>query len=298
MPSSLPPNPFQSLYNKTALDLASESFDSVPVKDTDRIIEWIGKAAEGKDDVREPTVSVPLFETYTLSLLSLAKGIDKPKFYAPDWKDSELEDIAALLVGAALVRRARAGTAAAVAATEEGEDAAKRRGWKVVEDAIGQLKDCESELVELGESVLSGYPTLLQKWREDTDDGSFPDAASDVRRRLDIVKANEDKFKDTVVTQELRDRAEALHADAWAFYRGREGRLTSKTQLTLARDRAFTLLLERLDRLRLVLRAAYRGNAEVRQKIEGGYWRRLERLSMPRRKRKGSTTDPTTGPTE
>ncbi|MFW5740073.1 MAG: hypothetical protein ACOC1F_06875 [Myxococcota bacterium] len=159
----------------------------------------------------------------------------------------------------------------------------------MVEDAISELKECETELVELGEAVVSGYPDLLRAWREDTDDGSFPDAASDVRRRLDLIQSNEDKFENTVVTQELRDRAEALHGDAWAFYRGREGRTASKTQLTLARDHAFTLLLERVDRLRLVLRAAYYGNAEVRKKIEGGYWRRLERLSMPRRKRNGTS---------
>ncbi|MFW5740072.1 MAG: hypothetical protein ACOC1F_06870 [Myxococcota bacterium] len=121
MPAPLPPNPIESLYTKPALELVLDSFDSVPVKGIDQVVAWINKAAEGVTDLREPTISVPLFETYVLSLLMLAKAVDDPAYYAPDFQANELDDIAALLLAAALVRRARAGSATAVAATEEGD---------------------------------------------------------------------------------------------------------------------------------------------------------------------------------
>jgi hypothetical protein len=256
------------------------------VNGTEDIVTWIKTASASVAQTREPTISVPLFDNYVLSLLRLGHGLKEPKRFAPDWNPQELEDIAALLLATVLFRRARAGTTVPAASSEEGEQAAARRGWNVVEDAISELKDFENEIVELGAAVLSGQPDLLKTWLEDTDDGSFPDAAGDVRRRLDFVVGHEDKFANTVVDKPMRDRGESLLADAGAFYRGREGRGTPKTQLTLARDQAFTLLMERLPRLQLVLRAAYRGNAEAREKIDGGYWRRLQRLSMPRRKRK------------
>ena len=141
--------------------------------------------------------------------------------------------------------------------------------------------------MELGEAVLSNQPALLDQWREDTDDGTFSDAAEDVRRRLDLRAANNGLFNGSAVTPDLIEKGEVLYRDAMAFFKGREGVGLPKQQLTLARDQAFTLLLERVDRLRLVLRAAYRNDAEARRKIQGGYWKRLERLSRPRRKRVG-----------
>jgi hypothetical protein len=153
--------------------------------------------------------------------------------------------------------------------------------WKVFNG-----RDHQDKFVELGEAALSGQPALLDQWREDTDDGSFADAADDVRRRLDFVAANKAPFEGSKVNAALLQEGEALHRDALAFFKGREGTSAPKEKLTLARDQAFTLLLNRLDRLQLILRAAYRDDPEARKKIDGGYWRRLQRLSRPRRKRK------------
>lgn len=71
-----------------------------------------------------------------------------------------------------------------------------------------------------------------------------------------------------------------------AFFRGREGRQIPKTRLTLARDQSFTMLLISLEELRPLLRAAYRKTPEALARIDGTFWKNLERLSRPRKKRK------------
>ncbi|MBI5480697.1 MAG: hypothetical protein HY906_17700 [Deltaproteobacteria bacterium] len=291
MPQRLVPHPFEELFGQPALELALHRLDSLPVQATNRIVLWLRRSAEGltEGELREPTIRVGLFESYVVSLLNLAGEVTDMRRYAPDWNAVELEESAGLLLAAALVRRASAQTAAPVASTDAGEQAAARRGWRTVEDAVTDLKEYEDALVELGEAALSDRPAALDAWRKDQDDGTFEDAAGDVRRRLDFVADKPTFFAGTVIDADYLQRGETLHSDAWAFFRGREGRGVPKTQLTLARDQAFTLLLARIERLRLILAAAYRENPEARAKVEGRFWRRLERLSKPRRKR---TTEP------
>ncbi|MBI5480325.1 MAG: hypothetical protein HY906_15790 [Deltaproteobacteria bacterium] len=295
MTERLPPHPLSQIYGKPALELALHLLDSVPVEQRQLLLAWIRSAAENlsASELREPTIRVPLFESHVVSLLNLAVAAGDLRRYANDWTPPELEEVAALLVSASLIRRASAQTGTPAATTEAGERAAARRGWQTVEQAITDLKQLEDQLVELGEAALSGRPADLQTWRADEDDGTFADAAGDVRRRLDFVAHNPGLFAGTALDAALRAKAEELHADAWAFFRGREGRGVPKTQLTLARDQAFTLLIPRVERLRLILRAAYPDNAEARAKVDGVFWRRLERLAKPRRKRATEEPAPT-----
>ena len=133
MPSPLPAHPLKKLYDKSALELALHSFEALPIVQTDEVAAWIGAAAEGIDekDLREPTINTPLFEGYIVTLLRLAGSRDDLDHYAPDWTPTETEDIAALLVSASLTRRARAATPTPAATSDDGAEAATRRGWRV-----------------------------------------------------------------------------------------------------------------------------------------------------------------------
>jgi hypothetical protein len=285
----LTPSPVPSIFSQPALDLTLKGFHSLEVKGVSVLVDWVAENAAHltPETLKEPTIKVPLFESYVISTLGLAAAAKDIKLFAPDWDSNELEESASLLVAAFLIRRESSQKAAQTSSSPEGEEAATRRGWKVVEDAISDLKEDEDELVALGAAILSGKPEKLAAFVEDTDDGSFADAAGDVQRRLDFIKHEDHKalFANTAITEEFLTKRQQLFNDAWAFFLGREGRQVPKTKLTLARDQAFSLLLERLIRLQHILKAVYYRNAEAREKLEGSYWKRLERLGKARRKR-------------
>lgn len=285
----LSPHPLAAIYNNTtALVLATERLSTLPVAGVDKVIAWLDEAARAykENELREPKIRYLSFEAYVVGLLGIARQTEELTRYAPDFDPLELEEAAALLVSAAIVRRDAAQLPIPLSSSPEGEEAATRHGWKTLDDTISDLKAYEDELVELGEAVLSGKPALLEPWSEDVDDSSFQDAADDVRRRLDFVAKHKDAFQHTAIDEPLLARGEALYRDSVAFFRGREGRTVPRAARTHARYQAFTLLLERTLRLQRILKAAHRQNQELREKIDGGYWRNLEKLARPRRKTK------------
>lgn len=50
-------------------------------------------------------------------------------------------------------------------------------------------------------------------------------------------------------------------------------------RLREGRDQAFTLLLLALDKLQPLLVEAYEGEEDLRSKLQGEFWRRLDRFS-------------------
>lgn len=287
----MPKNPFETLYGQSATKLAIEKLDSLEVKETDTIVAWIKAEyeASGSPEMREPTVQFDLFENQGASVTRLAHAAqDKLKEIDPEYKPEETERLAALVIGASLIRRASQMATPPVSSNPEGETAAKKRGWKTLEDAIKHLKVYEDKLVSKGLAVLRKQKELRAAWEEDEDDGTFLDAAGDVQRRLDFAAqpAYKALFTNTKVNAELLGEGSELYVDAMAFFRGREGREIPKTRLTLARDQAFTLLLIALDDLRPLLLDAYEDNEEAQGKLEGSFWKRLAKLSKPRKLRK------------
>jgi hypothetical protein len=285
----IPKHPFATLYGKPAIELVLTELDTIKPKEIDTVISWVKATTEELQvqDLREPTVSMPLFEESTLSLLRLAqKAAPELPSYQPDFEDSEIEDTAALLLAATLIRRESANTTTSVSSTPEGDEVATRRKWKTLEDAITALKTYEDEIVELGSAVLRKKRDLKAQWEHDEDDGTFIDAAGDVRRRLDFVDKHKELFKGSKINNDFLKQGEDLYKDAMAFFRGREGRQTPKTEMTLARDQAFTLLIKSIEELRPLLILAYKGDTDAQSKLAGKFWKRLERLSKPRKPRK------------
>jgi hypothetical protein len=287
----VPQHPFEKLYKDTATTLTIEKIDTLEVKETDTVVAWIKEEyeASGSPDLREPTVQFDLFENQGASITRLAHAAqDKLKEIDPEYKVEETERLAALLLGASLIRRASQMATPPISSNPAGEAAATKRGWKTLEDAIKQLKVYEDKLVRKGTAVLRKQKDLRAAWEQDEDDGSFLDAAGDVQRRLDFAAqpAYKALFANTKVNAELLGEGSELYVDAMAFFRGREGRDIPKTRLTLARDQAFTLLLIALDDLRPLLLDAYENNEEAQGKLEGNFWKRLAKLSKPRKLRK------------
>ena len=275
--------------------IKDEVFNNLQLKEIKKITDWVQQTANSIEDLRQPSLPYAHFESYILSLFGLLRGVADVVPFAPDWTPDEFEEDAALFLAMHIIRREAAAksTSEAASSTTAGEEAATRHKWSTVQDAIGELKEFEDALVEDGESILSGDPKRLAAWIEDVDDGTFEDAAGDVERRIDFVEHpdNTALFHKSIINAERITAAKALLSDARAFFRGREGRNTPKTVLTLTRDQAFTVLFPRIERLQRILRAAYRGNQEARTKIEGGHWKRLARLTRPRAKRKSDPTE-------
>jgi hypothetical protein len=287
----MPKHPFEKLYGDNAVTLTIEKIDTLEVKETDTVVVWIKEEyeASGSPDLREPTVQFDLFENQGASITRLAHAAqDKLKEIDPEYKVEETERLAALLLGASLIRRASQMATPPISSNPTGEAAANKRGWKTLEDAIKQLKVYEDKLVRKGAAVLRKQKDLRAAWEEDEDDGTFLDAAGDVQRRLDFAAqpAYKALFANTKVNAELLGEGSELYVDAMAFFRGREGRDIPKTRLTLARDQAFTLLLIALDDIRPLLLDAYENNEEAQGKLEGNFWKRLAKLSKPRKPRK------------
>lgn len=292
-------NPFPALYGKSATQLVIEDIDAIEVKDIDTITAWMKKEYEesGEKDLREPTIRFALFENQAVSVVRLTHAAhDRLPSIDPSFETAETERTAALVLAAHLLRRASRMAVVPVSADPAGEEVAARRKWSTLQDAIDDLKVYEAKLVRKGSAALRKHRALRDRWEEDKDDGTFEDAADDVRRRLDFAAQPEFKaiFQNSRVNEELLAEGHALYKDAMVFYRGREGRNIPKVGITLARDQAFTLLLKALDELRPLLVEAYEGNEDALKKLEGEFWRLLDRFSKPRKPRK---KEPTSAPT-
>ncbi len=129
-------------------------------------------------------------------------------------------------------------------------------------------------------------PDLLSVWQAAPADGSFIAMADSVQVRLDLAKEHSALFANTRVDTELLDRGKKLLKEARVFFRGREGRELPRQRLTLARDQAFSMLLPRLERQRVVLRSAYFGDALSLKLIDGTFFKNLSRISKARKPRK------------
>ena len=295
MVQRLTPSPLVTWYGKPVLELAQQDFTQLVVKGVADVRGWVSGNTQELvvSGLKEPTLRLPQVDPYVQNLLRLAGRVPNLAVYSPGYEGAELEEVGALLVSTVILRVAQANAPTRAATSAEGEEAAKRHGWVRLEDAIAELVAYEEELVVLGAPVLQDDPALLEVWEKEKEDASFTAAAFAVRRRLVLVGEHELLFAQTAVTSERVARGQKLHEDAWGFYRGREGRLSPRKDLTLGRDEAFSLLLPRLERLQRVLRAAYLTDKAAREQIEGGHWKRLASLSKPRRKRSGEEQVPT-----
>jgi hypothetical protein len=287
-------SPFPTLYGSSALDLVIQHFVTMAVREVDQVLAWLLQVSNGlkEGDLREPTIRFTFFENHIRTLLEVATGTPNLSAYAPDFDSVELEDIAALLAAATLMRRQYL-EGAPVSTSQAGEVAATRRGWSVVKDAVDTIWKHVERLDILGAAVLSSHPDLLEEWRTYLPGDGFVSAAEELRRRLDFIQAREALFANSAAAASFVE-GEALLTDAWDFYRGREGRRISRVQLTLGRDIAFTLLLHRVERLQHVLKAAYFDNRspEMDEKLNGKHWKTLSRISRPRRKKAGAAKEP------
>jgi hypothetical protein len=286
--SQLPESPFQSIYQRPLNELIA-GIDSLELLNIDTISHWVKSAYEASKppEEKEATVKLDYFEPHVLSVVSLALSAkDGLKQIDPNFEPSEVDDLASLLLALSLLRRAAKKSVVPVSSDPEGEAIAKRRQWSTLADAIADLKEYEGRLVKKGRLVLRKNATLRNEWEADTDDGTFTDAAGDVRRRLDFVGDHKDLFQGGVVTPKLLEEGELLHREGNVFFRGREGRSIPKEQLTLYRDWALTMLIPALEEIQPLLVESYEGNEQALSKLEGDFWKQLNKLSKPRRPRK------------
>lgn len=285
--SQLPESPFQNIYQKSLHELIA-GIDSLELREIDTVSLWVKTSyeASGAPPEKEAATKLEYFEPGAVSVASLALSKrGELKALDPNFEPSEVDELAALLLALSLLRRAASGTVAPVSSNPEGEEIAARRKWSTLADAIADLKDYEGRLVKKGAVVLRRDADLLAQWEADTDDGTFNDAADDVRRRLDFVAARKALFQGGVVTAKLLEEGETLFKESKIFFRGREGRTIPKEQLTQHRDWALTMLILALRQIQPLLVEAYEGNEHALLKLSGDFWRKLNKLAKPRRPR-------------
>lgn len=282
------PPPFLSLYGKSALTLALQELDSMDVLGVPELVSWVTASALelAEEDLREPTLPLPLFEPYVLGLFPLALAVPDLKRFCPSYEPVELEENAALLIALSHFRVEASKKPSLLSGSQEGEEVAKRRGWSTLQDPINDLAAFESDLVTLGLPIVEDDVELLSLWQAPKEDGSYTAQAFSVRTKLDLVRTYAARFAETAVDAALVARGKKLLTDGGLFFRGREGRFLPKTELTLARDQAFTLLLSRVERMQRYLRAAYLKNPKALEKLDGVFWKRLSTISKPRKPRK------------
>ncbi|MFW5740333.1 MAG: hypothetical protein ACOC1F_08200 [Myxococcota bacterium] len=251
--------------------------------------DWVAQCGEDvdPDSLKEPTLRFSNYLQHGSSVIALAvKEWDTIAPRARHYDRARVDDLARLLIAATLLTRFRGTTSQSETSNEEARAVAQARGWSNLEDAIAVLKDEERCLVVLGKSALIDHPAVQEEYLLDEDDGSFADAFSDVRRRLDMALKHSELFEAVGLDAARIHAVEQLLQDAIVFHRGRESAGAPARKMTLQRDMAFSLSLIELKKLQAVLEAALWDRPELQDRIGGTYWRRVDSFARSRRPRK------------
>jgi len=262
---------------------------------------WVEVCGEGIDpgSFKEPTLGLNNYLQHASSVVALA--VNEWASVAPraqHYQRSRVDDLARMLIAATLLTRFRSATSRTETSIGEGAAVAEARGWTNLESAITVLKKEEANLVTLGKSALIDQPVDQEEFLRDEDDGTFGDAFSDVRRRVDLSRKHPQLFAAVGLDAPRIEAIEQLLQDATVFHRGREGAGEPARKMTYRRDMAFSLSLAELKKLQAVLEAALSDRPELQDRIGGKYWRRVDSFGRSRRHRAtegptGGTTSPT-----
>ncbi len=197
----------------------------------------------------------------------------------PPYAYTRLQRTSRLLIAVRLLTEYRAVHGRRKANNPEMEQIAEQREWGMLADVTESIKEADQRLLVKGRAALLDLPKVQERFLAGRCEGSCSQVMACFRARLDVALEHTETFATIGLDEDALNEMAQLLQDATIFHRGGADRELYATQLTLYRNKAFTLAMEELGKLQHVIQAVMFDDPDFRETYDRTFWNRLNRMS-------------------
>ncbi|TNE43167.1 MAG: hypothetical protein EP343_34745 [Deltaproteobacteria bacterium] len=197
----------------------------------------------------------------------------------PPYTYARLQRASRLLIAVRLLTEYRSAHGRRKANNPEMEQIAEQRGWGTLANVTESIKESDQRLLVKGRAALLDLPKVQERFLAGRCEGSCSQVMACFRARLDVALEHTETFVTIGLDEEALGEMTQLLQDATIFHRGGAERELYATQLTLFRNKAFTLAVEELGKLQHVIQAVMFDDPDFRETYDRTFWNRLNRFS-------------------
>lgn len=197
----------------------------------------------------------------------------------PPYSYARLQRTSRLLIAVRLLTEYRSAHGRRKANNPEMEQIAEQHGWGTLADVMESIKASDQRLLVKGRAALLDRPKVQKRFLAGRCEGSCLQVMACFRTRLDVALEHTETFATIGLDDEALGEMAQLLQDAMVFHRGGAERELYATQLTLFRNKAFTLAVEELGKLQHVIQAVMFDDTDFRDSHDRTFWNQLNRMS-------------------